>query len=447
MANSTSHVLPYPIKNARFSLELVFRVAAGTPTDPTGPDTEFSSDGGATFTDCAEEITTGGANGVGYLTLSGAETNVNLLAIAAKSSNCLTTPAILYPRVLASVGTGTLSAGSAGGGTLGTLLAYDVTGCFIMTTGGTGGGGTGGANNQARRIVTYNVTTGAFTVTPNWETTPDATTTYNVLLPEGVTLGMLKTLNPTTPGQTLLVEASTGLVGISANGITATSIADAAIDRTTFAVDTGLRTIRSSTAQGGSSGAILLDASASATDDFYTGLVVLITGGLGIGQARVIRGYAGTSKSAGVSPNWTTNPDNTSTFAILPAGDINSVVSDVKGNVVGNVQGNLLGSATSIGAGGIIAASFGAGAIDAAALATDAVAEIAAGILDLSAGVETGLTPRQALRLISAALAGKISGAGTTTVVIRNAVADSKPRITATVDSSGNRSALTIDVS
>lgn len=209
MANSTSHAaLPYPIRNARFSLALDFRVAAGTPTDPTTPDTEFSTDGGATFSDCAEEITTGGSNGAGYLTLTGAETNCDLLIIAAKSANDLTTPAVLYPRVLAAVGSGTLSAGSAGGGTLGTLLAYDVTGCFIRTTGGTGGGGTGGANNQARLIVTYNTSTGAFTVTPNWAVTPSTDTTYDVLLPEGVTLGMLRALNPATPGRALVVDSS-----------------------------------------------------------------------------------------------------------------------------------------------------------------------------------------------------------------------------------------------
>lgn len=234
MANSLSHAaLPYPIKNARFTLPLSFRVSAGTPTDPTTPDTEFSTDGGASFADCAEEITTGGSNGVGYLTLTGAETNANVVAIAGKSANCVLTPAILYPRVLASVGTGTLSAGSAGGGTLGTLLPYDVTGCYIQTTGGTGGGGTGGANNQARKIITYVPSTGVFTVSPNWETTPDATTTYSILLPEGVTLGMLRTLNPTTAGNTLDVTA-TGEAGIdwaniggktTTNALTGTTIA------------------------------------------------------------------------------------------------------------------------------------------------------------------------------------------------------------------------------
>lgn len=60
--------------------------------------------------------------------------------------------------------------------------------------------------------------------------------------------------------------------------------------------------------------------------------------------------------------------------------------------------------------------------------------------------VETGLTMRQALRLIASATAGKISGASGTTVTIRNAVADGKDRIVATVDGDGNRTAITYDL-
>jgi hypothetical protein len=215
MANSASHAaLPYPIKGARYTIQVPYLDADGDPTDPTTPDTEISKDGAAAA-DCAEEVTTiSGSIGMGYLTLTGAETDCSMAALIAKvASGPKATLMTIYPRVLASVGTGTLSAGSAGGGTLGTLLAYDVTGCFIKTTGGTGGGGTGGANNQVRKIATYNVSTGVFTVVPNWETTPDNTTTYEVLLPEGVTLGMLRTLNPTTAGRTLDVSAG-GEAGI-----------------------------------------------------------------------------------------------------------------------------------------------------------------------------------------------------------------------------------------
>lgn len=67
-------------------------------------------------------------------------------------------------------------------------------------------------------------------------------------------------------------------------------------------------------------------------------------------------------------------------------------------------------------------------------------------LLDRAAGVETGMTPRQALRLIAATAGGKMSGGGTTTNTFRNAVADSKDRGTFTVDITGNRTAATYDL-
>ena len=127
------------------------------------------------------------------------------------------------------------------------------------------------------------------------------------------------------------------------------------------------------------------------------------------------------------------------------------VASDVTiASITGNVGGNVTGSVGSIATGGIAAASFAAGAIDAAAIAADAIgaSELAAGavdeIWDETIGDST-LTVRQALRVFVAALAGKLSGAATTTVVIRN-VADDKDRITASVDADGNRTAITLDV-
>lgn len=107
-----------------------------------------------------------------------------------------------------------------------------------------------------------------------------------------------------------------------------------------------------------------------------------------------------------------------------------------------------VGTASAIGTGGIAAASFAAGAIDASAIAADAIgaSELAAGavdeILDDTIGDGT-LTVRQALRVLVAAHAAKLSGAATTTVTIRN-VADSQDVIVATVDSDGNRTAVTV---
>lgn len=63
-----------------------------------------------------------------------------------------------------------------------------------------------------------------------------------------------------------------------------------------------------------------------------------------------------------------------------------------------------------------------------------------------STEVENGLTALQAMRLVAAALAGELSGAGTGTVTIRSAVADDTNRIVATVDDDGNRSTLTLDL-
>lgn len=71
---------------------------------------------------------------------------------------------------------------------------------------------------------------------------------------------------------------------------------------------------------------------------------------------------------------------------------------------------------------------------------------IADALLDRASGVETSFTPRQALRLLLAASAGKLSGAATTTVAIRD-VNDTKNRISATVDADGNRTAVSTDVS
>jgi hypothetical protein len=191
MANHVSHAaLPYPVKGARFTLQIPYLDADGDPTDPTTPDTEVSIDG-ASFADCAEEATTiTGSNGVAYITLSGAETNCSMFAVAAKvASGPKNTLGTFYPRVLPVAYSGTASAGAASTITLAGCPAITdlLIGCIVRTTGGTGGGGTGGANNQARMITAY--TSGRVaTVTPNWETTPDATTTFEVLLTEASVL-------------------------------------------------------------------------------------------------------------------------------------------------------------------------------------------------------------------------------------------------------------------
>ena len=93
---------------------------------------------------------------------------------------------------------------------------------------------------------------------------------------------------------------------------------------------------------------------------------------------------------------------------------------------------------TAWGSGAITAAAIATGAIDADALAADAVDEI------LDEAVEGSLTLRQVLRILLAALAGKSTGGGSGTINFRDQ-ADSKNRITATVDVNRNRTATTVD--
>ena len=102
------------------------------------------------------------------------------------------------------------------------------------------------------------------------------------------------------------------------------------------------------------------------------------------------------------------------------------------------VSGRMDASVGAMQNGVVTAAAVASGAIDADALAADAVDEI------LDEVIEGSLTLRQALRVLLAALANKASGGGTTTVTFRD-LADSKARITATVDANGNRTAVTLD--
>jgi hypothetical protein len=70
------------------------------------------------------------------------------------------------------------------------------------------------------------------------------------------------------------------------------------------------------TAQAGASTTITLKSASSATDDYYNGLYITITGGTGSGQIRIIEDYVGSTKVATVDRAWTTTPDSTSTYSI-----------------------------------------------------------------------------------------------------------------------------------
>lgn len=114
-------------------------------------------------------------------------------------------------------------------------------------------------------------------------------------------------------------KVSASVQHMANNIINAAVIADGAIDNATFASDTLVPSIRQATAQAGAAGSITLDTNASATNDFYNNTLVYIVSGTGAGQVRRAYDYDGSSKVLSVVPNWTTNPNNTSVFVLMPA--------------------------------------------------------------------------------------------------------------------------------
>jgi hypothetical protein len=133
----------------------------------------------------------------------------------------------------------------------------------------------------------------------------------------------------------------------------------------------------------------------------------LITSGTGTAQLSVASGLvtlAGVTHTGAVIPTVTTVGSVT--------GAVGSVTGAV-GSVTGAV-GSVTGAVGSVATGGIAAVSFAASAINAAALATDAVDEIADGILgrNIAGGSSTGRLVKDAFRAIrnkSAIAAGTLT--------------------------------------
>lgn len=152
------------------------------------------------------------------------------------------------------------------------------------------------------------------------------------------------------------------------------------IKRSMLATDTGLQPIRSNTAQAGASATITLDSGASATDNFYQYLLVYIVSGTGVGQVRVIGSYVGSTKVATVASNWTTNPDATSVFALLPSSVLAASTPPSAADIADEVYDELRADHTVVGsfgegfkiaASGIPVGAFVAGSITKSAFAAD----------------------------------------------------------------------------
>lgn len=74
--------------------------------------------------------------------------------------------------------------------------------------------------------------------------------------------------------------------------------------------------IHEGTAQAGTPVTITLDTAASVLDNYYDNTLVMIVGGTGSGQSRIIRQYTGSTRVALISHRWIITPDDTSEFSI-----------------------------------------------------------------------------------------------------------------------------------
>ncbi len=199
--------------------------------------------------------------------------------------------------------------------------------------------------------------------------------------------------------------------------------------------------IAAGTAQAGAVGSITLAAGDSAANGFYNGCSVKILSGTGAGQVRRVQSYNSTTKVATTEVNWIVAPDATSVYRIISddAGNVLSLnaaaLAQIAGNpvasVTGNVGGNVVGSVGSV-----------TNPVTAGTVSDKTGYSLASSGLD-AVVTETGVNARQALTLVLDAVAGILSGAAGTSITIKDPTGTTT-RIAATVDSNGNRTAITL---
>jgi hypothetical protein len=190
----------------------------------------------------------------------------------------------------------------------------------------------------------------------------------------------------------------------------------------------------------------LTDTTLSLTDSSgYVNSLLIISSGTNAGHVRRITSFNPATDTITVSPAFPSAIDATSVFAIVPDGGMNVSTAGLDAISLA-VWSYDLNSWTALtdAAGDILKRIEDDTGTDGVVVTSAAANTIADALLDRTAGVETGLTVRQAFRLWASVLLGKLSGGGTATEVFRD-VNDTKDRVTATVDASGNRTAVTKD--
>ncbi len=200
------------------------------------------------------------------------------------------------------------------------------------------------------------------------------------------------------------VTTLTNLPAAPSNWLTAAAIADGAIDRATFAADTGLQSVRSGTAAAGGSTTLTLDGGASALNGFYTNCLLALTGGTGAGQARFVTGYVGSTKVATVGA-WTTTPDNTTTFSIAGFDSIPGAVAPTAVQVAAAVWQDATAGDFTV-----------AGSIGKSLYTSGASPGAASGLALVGSNVGTAASVSGAVGSVAGDVAGKVLGGGASSI-------------------------------
>jgi hypothetical protein len=404
-----------PKKNVAYRVTFPILDADGDlVTGATGLDSEVSKDAG-TFADCTNEATEiATSSGVYYLDLTATEMNADTVAVIVKTTSigAKTTVLVMYPLETADMPVDVVAIS-------GDSVAADNLEAAADGTGYNLGGGSIVAASVTARVTANTDQLAGQTVTAAAGVTFPGTVS-------SLTAAGVRTELSTELGR-IDVAVSTRLAG-SAYTTPPTAAANASAVRTELTTELGRIDVATSTRLATSGYTAPLDAAGTrsavglASANLDTQFAALPTA---TNNAAAVWNALTATYTASGSFGQRVLRGSTTTAAVLVTGS-NHVAADMHESQPGSIH----------------ATTFDAGAIDAAALASDAATEIATAVI--GATVEGSETLQQSVRLIRAASVGKLSGAATTTVTIRDA-ADSKNRITATVTADGDRTAVTTD--
>lgn len=209
MSATAQDAHPFPIYNARFRLTVPLLDADGDPISPSSPDTELSQDAG-TFADATNEATEiATSSGVVYVDLIATEMDTTSTVVKIASTGAKTTIAVLNPRRLPIIRTGTAQAGAATTITLdSSASAIDdyYVGCYVNITNDT----PTNARGQARVITDYVGSTKVATVA-TWGTNPSSSSTFEIL----ATPDWIQRLSDVNAISGVAVSTSTAQLGVN----------------------------------------------------------------------------------------------------------------------------------------------------------------------------------------------------------------------------------------